>query len=76
MGTEECHLVASAVASELRRTEQSVEWLSERSGIDQIALKAKLRTQSNFTMVDLANIAAALNIPVAALTPSERPQSN
>lgn len=73
MRSKDGHLVASAVMGELKRAERSVTWLADHAGIDQAALSSMLRAREEFTMVDLANIAAALNVPVAALMPSEQP---
>lgn len=73
MGTNERHLVASAIATEMRRAERSVFWVSERSGMDRVVLSSKLEEREDFTVVDLAKVAAALGVPVAALTPSVRP---
>ena len=47
--------------------------MSDRTGIDRTELAAKLQAREDLTMVDLANIAAALGVPVAALTPSAEP---
>lgn len=74
MGANSSHLVAYAISSRLRAAERSVDWLSDRTGIDKHALRAKLAGRGDLTIVDLADIAAALGVPVAALTPSERPQ--
>ena len=73
MRTNERHLVASAVAFELKRAQRSEAWLSERSGIALPTLVSRLREQEDFTIVDLANIAAALEISVTFLTPSAGP---
>ncbi|MDQ0728856.1 helix-turn-helix transcriptional regulator [Microbacterium sp. W4I20] len=73
MRSKEGHLVASAVEGELQRVERSVAWLAEHTGIDPAALSSMLQEREDFTMVDLANIAAALDVPVAALTPSRQP---
>lgn len=73
MRAKECHLVASAIVSELERAERSVEWLAGRTDIDPDVLVAKLAHREDLTVVDLAKIAAALDIPVAALAPSPRP---
>ncbi len=70
MGTKERHLVASAIVTEMQRADRSVRWVSDRSGVDRAVLASKLEEREDFTMVDLANIAAALGVPVAALTPS------
>ena len=73
MGTKERHLVASAIEAEMQRADRSVRWVSSRSGMDRSVLASKLEEREDFTMVDLANIAAALGVPVAALTPSAGP---
>ena len=73
MGTNERHLVASAIASEMQRAERSVRWVADSAGIDRAVLASKLAEREDFTMVDLANIAGALGVPAAALTPSIGP---
>ncbi|WP_223628255.1 XRE family transcriptional regulator [Microbacterium sp. EST19A] len=62
--------MASAIVTEMQRADRSVRWVSDRSGVDRAVLASKLEEREDFTMVDLANIAAALGVPVAALTPS------
>lgn len=74
MGAKGSHLVASAISSQLRTAGRTVGWLSDRSGIEKAVLQAKLTGRDDLTIVDLAAIAAALGVPVATLTPSERPQ--
>lgn len=73
MGTNERHLVASAIVTAIRRSDRSVRWVSYQSGLDCDDLVAKLEEHEDFTVVDLANIAAALGVPVSALTPSIGP---
>ena len=73
MRSKGSRLVASAVAAEMERAERSLLWVSDRTGIECAVLVSKLRGREEFTMVDLANIAAALHVPVAALTPSAGP---
>lgn len=70
MRTNDRHLVASAIASALHRSQRSIGWLSAQSGIELPALAAKLREEEDFTIVELADIAAALEIAVSSLTPS------
>lgn len=70
MGTKEAHLVAQAVGAELARAGKSVGWLAERIGRDPTRLEELLRGRADFTVIDLAEIAAALQIPVAALVPA------
>lgn len=63
--------MASAIAVTLARSGHSWGWLAEGAGIDRDALESRLRGDDDFTMVDLAKIAAALGVPVASLTPSD-----
>ncbi|MBT2486883.1 MULTISPECIES: XRE family transcriptional regulator [unclassified Microbacterium] len=70
MGTNERHLVSQAVRAELGRAGKSVGWLADRIGEDSPRLEALLRAEADFTVVDLAKIAVALCIPVAALVPA------
>jgi hypothetical protein len=65
-------MVASAVASALTRAARSTGWLASRSGIGHAALQRKLAAESDFTVAELADIAAALGIPVADLVPRLR----
>ena len=68
-GVEASFAVASAVRAELERQDRSVLWLSSSSGIDVRTLEQKLAVSRPFTVVDLAEIAAALEVPVAQLAP-------
>lgn len=61
------HVVAQAVLAELQRSGRSPQWLEERSGVPLLA--EKLAEHEDFTVVDLAGIAAALSIPIVRLTP-------
>lgn len=75
MGTKAGHLVSEAVCSELLRSNRSTAWLADRVDLEESRLAAKLRDDEDFTIVDLAKIADALNIPVATLTPSDPPRA-
>lgn len=66
--------MASAVEAALGRSGHTEGWLAERSGMERIALSARLRGDEEFTVVDVANIAAALGVSVGSLTPSGRPE--
>ncbi len=66
-------MVASAVDAALTNSGHTAQWLAQHSGMERQALTSRLRGDADFTMVDLANIAAALGVPVGSLTPSERP---
>ena len=48
--------------------------LSELSGVDPAALADLLDGEEDFTVVDLAGIAAALGIPITALLPGSVPE--
>jgi hypothetical protein len=63
-------VVAVTVASELERAGQTTLWLAERSGIAHPALQKKLAMKVDFTVADLADIAAVLDIAVTRLTPT------
>lgn len=63
-------MVASAVLSELARAGRTPQWLSEKTGIASHILEAKLAMQVDLTVSDLADIADALDLPVARLMPS------
>ncbi|MFS0913295.1 helix-turn-helix domain-containing protein [Microbacterium sp. 179-I 3D2 NHS] len=73
MGTEARHLVSAAVGAELERAGRSRHWLADRAGIDARRLSEALHGRDDFTVADLAAIAAALDVPVSALTPSADP---
>ena len=72
--------MAQAVRQHLRRRELSLEWLAAEMGIEPALLHAKLSQQTDptgadpavldLTVVDLANIATALRVPVSSLAPS------
>ena len=63
-------MVASAVSAELDRSGRSPDWLSERTALELSELQSKLDLRSDFTVTDLAAIAAALSVPVATLVPA------
>ncbi|WP_435746344.1 helix-turn-helix domain-containing protein [Microbacterium sp. PMB16] len=65
--------MSSTIATELERIGRPVDWLAAEASIDRSVLRSKLLAHEEFTMVDLANIAAALDVPVAALMPTARP---
>jgi len=60
------------VAAELVRAGRSGEWVSDQTGIPAHALHEKLAMRLDFTIADLADIAHALEIPVAQLVPRLR----
>lgn len=62
-------MVAFTVASALARTGRSTRWLASRSGIGHEALERKLALLVDFTVTDLSDIAAALDVPVVDLIP-------
>ncbi len=69
MTTDVRHAVAEAVTEELRRGGRDASWLSDRTGIAGAVLRSKLAGRSDFTVADLGDIAQALDISVARLTP-------
>lgn len=69
MTTDVRRVVADAVEEELLRAGRSSQWLSARVGINGTELRRKLAGEVDFTVTDLAEIAHALGIAVAQLTP-------
>lgn len=69
MGTELRRLLASEVDGARFHAGVSFADLSARSGIGPDALGDLLDGREDFTVVDLAQIAAVLGIPVTALLP-------
>ena len=69
MTTDVRRAVANAIEEELRRGGRDAPWLSDRAGIARAALRRKLAGEADFTVADLAEIAQALDISVARLTP-------
>lgn len=69
MTTDVRRVVADAVEEELVRAGRSSQWLSARVGITGTELRRKLAGEVDFTVTDLAEIAQALGIAVAQLTP-------
>lgn len=61
--------MASAVISELATADRSVDWLARQTRMSQPALRQKLAGGTDFTVADLAEIAAALGIPPSRLVP-------
>lgn len=64
--------MAVAVASELDRLGQSKRWLADRSGIAYSTLRRKMQASTDFTVTELAAIAAALELSPSVLVPSPR----
>ncbi len=69
MGTELRHLMASAVEAARLHAGVSFIELSEQTGIAPAALGDLLEERADFTMEDVAGIAAALGVPVTRLLP-------
>lgn len=69
MTTDVRHVVAKAVDRELRRGGRDTAWVCARTGIAGDVLCRKLAGELDFTVADLADIAQALEISVARLTP-------
>ncbi|MFJ2544533.1 hypothetical protein [Microbacterium sp. NPDC087589] len=69
MTTDVRRVVANAVEDELLRAGRSTQWLSTQVGITVAELRERLAGESDFTVADLAEIAQALDIAVAQLTP-------
>ncbi len=66
--------MAEAIEVELVRRQRSSEWLAVKAGIDVQELDEKLRLSRDFTVTDLAQIAAALRIDVSSLLPATFPR--
>jgi transcriptional regulator with XRE-family HTH domain len=66
-------MVASAVISALTTADRSIDWLADETRMSQSALRQKLSGRADFTVTDLAAVAAALGISPAALVPPSRP---
>lgn len=69
MGTELRHLVAASVEAARLHAGVSLGWLADRSGLPVETLDGLMREQADFTMVDLARIAEALDVAVTTLLP-------
>ncbi|MEV7800588.1 hypothetical protein AB0O14_15980 [Microbacterium foliorum] len=69
MTTDMRRVVATAVEDELLRAGRSAQWLSRQVGITGAELRERLAGEADFTVTDLAEIAQALDIAVAQLTP-------
>lgn len=69
MGTELRHLMASAVEAARLHAGVSFVELSEQTGIAPAALADLLEERADFTMEDVAGIAAVLDVPVTRLLP-------
>lgn len=63
--------VAGKVLVALAAADRSKKWLSIKTGIPYSTLDRKLRTQTEFTFADLAEIAHALGVSPASFTPTE-----
>jgi transcriptional regulator with XRE-family HTH domain len=63
-------MLATTVNGERMNAGLSFSRLSELSGIDPAALEELLEGRADFTVVDLAGIAAALDIPITRLLPA------
>lgn len=57
------------MATEVARAGRTARWLSTQTGIAPDVLSRKLAAQLDFTVAELADIAGALDIPVARLVP-------
>jgi transcriptional regulator with XRE-family HTH domain len=68
-------VVAAAVISQLRTAERSIDWLADETGLSPVALRQKLSGGADFTVADLAEVAAALGISPTTLVPPGRPAS-
>ncbi|WP_217181876.1 hypothetical protein [Streptomyces sp. AC495_CC817] len=73
MTTEVRQSVALAVVSRLATTGRTVPWLARTSGIPLLDLQRMIEMRADFTVSDLADIAAALDVAVGELTPPVNP---
>lgn len=69
MTTDVRRVVATAVSEEVLRAGHGTQWLAQQLGTTVAELREKLAGEVDFTVADLAEIARALDIPVAQLTP-------
>lgn len=69
MGTELRHLLAAAVEAARLHAGVSGLWLAEQAHIAPQQWDDLVHEREDFTIVDLAGIAAALRIPVTSLLP-------
>lgn len=76
MGTELRHMLASTIDGARLHAGMSFSRLSELSGVGPAALADLLDGEQDFTVVDLAAIAAALEIPITALLPASTPEGS
>jgi len=67
--TQVRRLVAGAIDSALGERGRDARWLSARSGIEVGALEDVLAGERDVTVIELADIARALGVPVARLAP-------
>ncbi|WP_156153192.1 hypothetical protein [Microbacterium oxydans] len=73
MKTDVGQVVASAVISQLVTAERSIDWLAAEMRISRSALRQKLFGGADFTVSDLAEVAAALGISPTVLVPTGHP---
>ncbi|WAA65091.1 helix-turn-helix domain-containing protein [Microbacterium oxydans] len=73
MGTELRRMLASEVDGARIHAGVSFLQLADRSGIAPAALADLLDGREDFTVVDLAGIAAAIGVPVTTLLPASTP---
>lgn len=66
-------MVASAIDTYLASRGRSLSWLAAQSGMPYSTLRGKHSGRSDFTVTDLAEIAAALGISPGALVPPLHP---
>jgi transcriptional regulator with XRE-family HTH domain len=62
--------MATVIVSALGQAKRSKRWLSEATGIAYSTLRRKLQGEADLTVLDLARIARALQVPPASLLPA------
>lgn len=66
-------MVAAAIERELRSRGRSTGWLAQRAAMDRAELVAKLDGRDELTLVDVAQVADVLEVPVSRLFRTEDP---
>lgn len=73
MTTDSRRVVASAVAARLECHGGGLDWLAAQTGTPVRTLRSRLGARSDFTVTELADVAAALGISPTLLVPPPHP---
>lgn len=65
--------VAAEIRAQLGRQNRTQAWLSEQTGIGAPSLSRRLKGHLPFSLDELDQIAAALDVPLRTLLPSDDP---